>query len=190
MHRIDVAIEPPAGWIWDGYIAHSALTLLTGRRLVGKTTLLTGLLRSLADGRPFLGRPCTPARALVVACEPIKYWRQRLQVMPVGAHAQLLANPFRWRPTADQWRELIDHALAELDDKYRTVFVLRDVEGFSVKETANLLGISEANVKVRLLRARLALREKLTRVFGDEAARVFPDHRHGPHHPAEGNRHE
>jgi RNA polymerase sigma-70 factor (ECF subfamily) len=75
-------------------------------------------------------------------------------------------------------RELIDRALADLDDKYRTVFVLRDVEGFSVKETADLLGLSEANVKVRLLRARLALREKMTRVFGDEAARVFPDHRH------------
>jgi RNA polymerase sigma-70 factor (ECF subfamily) len=84
-------------------------------------------------------------------------------------------------------RELIDRALAELDDKYRAVFVLRDVEGFSVRETAALLGLSEANVKVRLLRARLALREKLTRVLGDESARVVPDHGHG--HP-EGDRHE
>jgi len=75
-------------------------------------------------------------------------------------------------------RELIDRALAELDDKYRTVFVLRDIEGFSVKEAADLLGLSESNVKVRLLRARLTLREKLTRVLGDEAARVLPDHRH------------
>jgi RNA polymerase sigma-70 factor (ECF subfamily) len=75
-------------------------------------------------------------------------------------------------------RGLIDRALAELDDKYRAVFVLRDVEGLSVREAAELLGISEANVKVRLLRARLALREKLTRVLGDEAARVYPDHRH------------
>jgi RNA polymerase sigma-70 factor (ECF subfamily) len=75
-------------------------------------------------------------------------------------------------------RGLIDRALAELDDKYRAVFVLRDVEGFSVRETADLLGISETNVKVRLLRARLALRERLTHVLGDETARVFPSHRH------------
>lgn len=75
-------------------------------------------------------------------------------------------------------RMLIDQALQELDEKYRTVFLLRDVEGFSVRETAETLGISEANVKVRLLRARLALREQLTRVLGDEAARVVPDHRH------------
>ena len=75
-------------------------------------------------------------------------------------------------------RELIDRALFELDDKYRTVFVLRDVEGFSVRETADLLGLSESNVKVRLLRARLALREQLTRVLGDKTARVYPDHLH------------
>lgn len=84
-------------------------------------------------------------------------------------------------------RGLIDRALAELDDKYRAVFVLRDVEGFSVKEAAEVLGISEANVKVRLLRARLTLREKLTRVLGDGAARVFPDHRHAPPTPAGGS---
>lgn len=75
-------------------------------------------------------------------------------------------------------RLLIDQALQELDEKYRAVFVLRDVEGFSVRETAEALDLSEANVKVRLLRARLALREQLTRVLGDEAARVVPDHRH------------
>ena len=88
-------------------------------------------------------------------------------------------------------RELIDTALLELDDKYRTVFVLRDVEGFSVKETADLLEISEANVKVRLLRARLALRERLTRVLGDETAQVFSDHSDSePAPPPGGNRHE
>lgn len=76
-------------------------------------------------------------------------------------------------------RAAIDRCLAGLEDKYRAVFVLRDVEGFSVRETADLLGLTEANVKVRLLRARLALREALTRAFGDDATRVTPDHRHG-----------
>jgi RNA polymerase sigma factor (sigma-70 family) len=68
--------------------------------------------------------------------------------------------------------ELVSAALDELDDKYRLVFLLRDVEGLSTAETAEALEISEANVKVRLLRARLMLRERLTRAFGDEAARV------------------
>jgi RNA polymerase sigma-70 factor (ECF subfamily) len=62
---------------------------------------------------------------------------------------------------------LLDEALAQLDEKHRLVFLLRDVEGLSVKETAEALGLSEANVKVRLLRARLQLREQLTRTLGD-----------------------
>lgn len=75
-------------------------------------------------------------------------------------------------------RAAIEAALEELDDKYRLVFILRDIEELSVRETAEALDISEANVKVRLLRARLMLRERLVREFGDEATRVFPDHRH------------
>lgn len=75
-------------------------------------------------------------------------------------------------------RALIESALAELDEKYRLVFLLRDVEGLSIHETAEALELSEANVKVRLLRARLMLRERLTEVLGDAATRVFPDHHH------------
>lgn len=75
-------------------------------------------------------------------------------------------------------RQLIETALEELPEKYRVVFVLRDVEGLSVKETAEALGLSESNVKVRLLRARLDLRERLTRALGDEATRMFPRHDH------------
>lgn len=63
-------------------------------------------------------------------------------------------------------REQLDHAVAELDEKHRLVFVLRDIEGMSVEETAGALGISTSNVKVRLMRARLKLRERLTGVFG------------------------
>jgi RNA polymerase sigma-70 factor, ECF subfamily len=45
-----------------------------------------------------------------------------------------------------------------------------------VRETANALGLSESNVKIRLLRARLLLRERLTRVLGNERSRVFSSH--------------
>jgi RNA polymerase sigma-70 factor (ECF subfamily) len=96
------------------------------------------------------------------------------------SHPEFIAD---WRENPEELlmraetRQLIEQALNELPEKYRLVFLLRDVEGLSVKETAEALGISEANVKVRLLRARLQLREKLTRYFGDEAKRLMP-HRH------------
>lgn len=72
----------------------------------------------------------------------------------------------------------IDNALLELDEKYRLVFVLRDVEGLSVRETAEVMELTESTVKVRLLRARLALRERLTKKFGDSAQVMIPDHKH------------
>ena len=78
----------------------------------------------------------------------------------------------------NETRRLLDDALAQLVEKHRLVFVLRDVEGLSVKETADALDLSEANVKVRLLRARLQLREHLTRTLGDPQTRIVRE----PHH--------
>ena len=91
------------------------------------------------------------------------------------AHPEFIAD---WKQSPEQLVErnetqrLLDEALAQLEDKHRLVFVLRDVEGLSIKETADTLGLSEANVKVRLLRARLQLREHLTRVLGDPARQI------------------
>ncbi len=75
-------------------------------------------------------------------------------------------------------RQLLAEALEELNEKYRVVFVLRDVQGYSTRETAELLEITESNVKVRLLRARLQLRERLTRALGDESTQLPPGHDH------------
>ena len=73
---------------------------------------------------------------------------------------------------------MLADALDQLDEKYRLVLLLRDVEGLSTEETAETLQISISNVKVRLLRARLMLRERLTRDFGDDSTRVIADHKH------------
>jgi len=98
-------------------------------------------------------------------------------------HPEYIAD---WRQSPAQLaqqnevRGLLEDALGRLDEKHRLVFLLRDVEGLSVKETADALGLTEANTKVRLLRARLQLRELLTRSFGDPARRVSPA-RHPSH---------
>ncbi|MCB2145658.1 MAG: sigma-70 family RNA polymerase sigma factor [Deltaproteobacteria bacterium] len=56
---------------------------------------------------------------------------------------------------------IIRQALLELPEKYRLVIVLRDVEGFTTQETSEILGLTPTNIKVRLHRARLFLREAL-----------------------------
>lgn len=62
-------------------------------------------------------------------------------------------------------REKLGEALASLGEKYREVFLLRDVQHLSIEETAKSLGISTASVKTRLLRARLMLRDLLAPGF-------------------------
>lgn len=64
-----------------------------------------------------------------------------------------------------QLREALQTALTSLSDKYRVVFLMRDVEGFSTLDTAEMLELSVPSVKARLLRARLKLRECLSPYF-------------------------
>jgi RNA polymerase sigma-70 factor, ECF subfamily len=76
-----------------------------------------------------------------------------------------------WGPSPEQryaqteMRDILRDVIEDLTPDFRVVFVLRDVEGLSTEETAEAVGISEAAVKSRLLRARLKLRQKLDRHF-------------------------
>jgi RNA polymerase sigma-70 factor (ECF subfamily) len=63
--------------------------------------------------------------------------------------------------------ETLSDAILKLPEKYRLVLVLRDIEGFSTSETAQILNLSEANIKVRLHRARLFLKDELKGYFED-----------------------
>jgi len=76
------------------------------------------------------------------------------------------------RYSREELGKILDTAVQSLDPPYRSVFQLRDIDELSTEETAEALGLSVPAVKSRLLRARLQLREKLTRYFkrkGDDA---------------------
>lgn len=96
---------------------------------------------------------------------------------PIGEHEEE-DGTYTPRDFAD-WREIpsevlekkeirqkLASAVATLAEKYREVFVLRDVQHLSIEETAEALGISRASVKTRLLRARLMLRDLLAPGLG------------------------
>lgn len=62
-------------------------------------------------------------------------------------------------------RDMLEKAISELPETLRIVFILREIEGYSTEETANILGISVSAAKVRLHRARLRLRQSLAPYF-------------------------
>ena len=61
----------------------------------------------------------------------------------------------------EEFQKNLENAVDQLPEIYRSVFVLRDLENMSIKETSTILGITESNVKIRLKRARVYLREQL-----------------------------
>lgn len=78
--------------------------------------------------------------------------------------------PERELMSAEAIRHL-DKAIEQLSPGLRAVFALRDIEGLSTQETAEVLNLSETAVKTRLSRARLRLREDLSEYFGEKMAK-------------------
>ena len=68
----------------------------------------------------------------------------------------------------EELASVINKTILALPKKYRVVIILRDIEGFSTAETAQILNLSPSNVKVRLHRARLYLRDKLKGYFEND----------------------
>jgi RNA polymerase sigma-70 factor (ECF subfamily) len=94
--------------------------------------------------------------------------------LPIGyldGYGQLPPSGENWakRPDdelqSDELRRHIQAAVDALPEIYRTVFLLRDVEGLSTEETGDILGISVPTVKTRLHRARIALRDTISSYF-------------------------
>ena len=77
------------------------------------------------------------------------------------------------RYSREELSEILNTAVDSLAPPYRTVFVLRDIEDLSTEETAEALDLSIPAVKSRLLRARLQLRDKLTRYFKRKGEDAF-----------------
>ena len=76
-----------------------------------------------------------------------------------------------WAPNPEQLygaselRDILVKTLRELQPSLRAVFVLRDIEGLSIDQTTEVLNLSQGAVKARLWRARLQLRERLSKYF-------------------------
>jgi RNA polymerase sigma-70 factor, ECF subfamily len=76
---------------------------------------------------------------------------------------------------ASQLRDILVRTVEELRPILRTVFVLRDVEGLSIEQTAKVLNLSHAAVKARLWRVRLHLRERLNKYFDERTSLASED---------------
>jgi RNA polymerase sigma-70 factor (ECF subfamily) len=106
--------------------------------------------------------------------------RRRMVALPENQQAEIIRFPLN--PSDDPERtmaqrqilQLVERATDSLPDVYRTVFVARVIEGLSIEETADLLGVRPQTVKTRLHRARALVRKALDDQIGPVLLDAFP----------------
>jgi RNA polymerase sigma-70 factor, ECF subfamily len=150
--------------VQDAYV--SAFTNLGGYR--GESTLATWLSRIVINGA--LGRlRRRRATADFVARDSARGEAELIQFPLTTSHG----DPERTMAQR-QILELVERATDNLPASFRLVFVTRVIEGMSVEETSELLGIKPETVKTRLHRARQLVREQLDKQIGPVLMDAFP----------------
>jgi RNA polymerase sigma-70 factor (ECF subfamily) len=150
--------------VQEAYV--SAFTHLDGFR--GESTLATWLSRITMNEALGRLRRERPAVDLAV----VETQRSEAQVIPFPQSATS-GDPERTMAQREIL-QLVERATDNLPEIFRTVFVTRVIEGMSVEETAELLGLRPETVKTRLHRARRLVREQLDKQIGPVLLDAFP----------------
>jgi RNA polymerase sigma-70 factor, ECF subfamily len=157
--------------VQDGYLkAFAAIGSFDGRSSL--STWLTRIVVNEALGR----RRTTQRRARLLQAHDVTDIADYRESAMAGAERPGDASPRT--PEAEiaraQIARLLERAIGELPETFRTVFVLREVEGLSVEETADALQLPKETVKTRDLRARRRLQDALDPDLRDALRGVFP----------------
>jgi hypothetical protein len=105
--------DPRVRWLWHGYLAAGDITLLTSQWKAGKTTLVAMLLDRMKAGGTLAELPVAPGRAVVVSEEKPALWFAREARFQLRGHARFICQPFRGKPTQEEWLGLLDDLLAQ-----------------------------------------------------------------------------
>jgi hypothetical protein len=119
------AAGTPRPWLWQGYLAPGAVTLLTAPWKAGKTTLAAILLARLRTGGQLAGLPLAAGKALVVSEEGPEHWQRRHRQLDLGDHVGWFCRPFRGRPRLAEWSAFVD-GLAEMHARLDVALVVID----------------------------------------------------------------
>ncbi len=92
------AAAKPLTWLWQGFLAPGAVTLMTSQWKAGKTTLASVLLARMQTGGVFAGRPLAVGKAIVVSEEGPELWHLRHGKLAFGDHIGWYCRPFRGKP--------------------------------------------------------------------------------------------
>jgi RNA polymerase sigma-70 factor (ECF subfamily) len=130
----------------------------------GRSSISTWLYRIATNEALMLLRTQKPAQDQISVDHPLDYGKS-------GEQEPLQIIDWCCLPEGElmsaEARQYLDQAADNLPSTLQVVFLLRDIEGLSTRQTAEVLGLSETAVKTRLSRARFRLRENLSTYYGE-----------------------
>jgi hypothetical protein len=145
-------------WLWHGYLAPGNVTLLTSLWKSGKSTLIAVLLARMKNGGMLAGLPVRPGRAVVISEEDPALWVERSRLVDLDGHVRWFCQPFRGKPRAEDWHELLGH-VARLHAQQRVDLLVIDA-------LANLSPTRSENDAVQMLEAVKPLQALTARGVG------------------------
>jgi RNA polymerase sigma factor (sigma-70 family) len=103
--------------------------------------------------------------------------REKIQTSPERNHGAIENQTPLMQLLNSELKTVLETSIRELPEKYRTVFIMRELENMTVSETMECLDLTEANVKIRLNRAKLMLRDKIRAYLkDDEILQLYKTH--------------
>lgn len=161
------ALPSGAAWLWEGYLARGAVTMLSALWKAGKTTLLSHLLKSMEEDGRFCGLPVTTGRVLVVTEESESMWAGRRDRLALTDNAHFLLRPFRNKPSFDEWKGFLAYV--------RGVMLAGRFDLLLMDTLSNLWPVTKENDAAEVQTALMPLRD-LTEVEGHAAALFLIHH--------------
>jgi hypothetical protein len=151
--------DPSMNWIWYGCIRRGAATMISAHPKVGKTTLISHLLRSLQDGGEFLGLTTQPARVLVLTEEDGPTIAERADIIGIGDHVAWYVRPFTSRPTMVEWREWVAATVRDcIDHRADLLIVDTLMRNMPLRDENNATEIDDALLPLwRLMETGVAI---------------------------------
>ena len=101
-------------WLWRGYIPQRGMTLMSALWKVGKTTLLSHMVKAFGEGGELLGLAIKPCKVLYVTEEMERHWSRRRQELGLTDAASFYIRPFQTKPKSHEWAAFIKEVVADV----------------------------------------------------------------------------
>jgi hypothetical protein len=129
--------SPDRRWLWYGYLAPGAVTLLCSQWKIGKTTLTSILLSRMKHGGTLAGLPVAAGRAIILSEESDEHWLQRGGRLDLQNHVGWYCRPFRGRPSPAQWQALLDRVAEDAAQRGIALVVVDPLAAFFPGKSEN-----------------------------------------------------